>query len=1053
MSNFGKIKTVYCKDFVTYSECVFRPSEYLNVIIGPNGSGKSTLVSAIVLCLGGEPKLLARSHFIRDYVKNGRSSAKICIEIYAERRHEGNSSDLKTVEFSRKFDKNNKSEFCINGRPYSHRDYLKAISKFNIQINNLCQFLPQDRVQDFAKMNPKEILANTISSVCNVEIVEGFEKLKELQNNEESSQSNHQKLVKKLAESKNRVNELNEELNRFNIRKETEAKLTACNVKKLKLETDELSTNIEESSKDWKLAETVLANYVKENKTIEAKQKELNNLATELTLHDEKQGADFKQAETNKAKILTKIEQLKAKIINEKIEFQKRKRDRAEREKNLQNDLQLLEVCVQDLKNLRVECSTDLEQANACNQSIEVYKADLKRLNQNHVRLNQKLEEYRPQIAHLKQQIEKLENVADQKLLFLQRKFPDVCEAIKWIEANESSFEAPVYKPIMLELNVRNPDHTKYLENTVAFRDFLAFSCESKKDISRLISELCVKRKLNVNIVQAPSNVTFVPDIPIENLRRYGFEAYLIDLVDGPHAVLGYLCSLFKLQNIPIGGDSVKEFIEQVPDNITVYFGGNVRYHVSTSRYSGEKIFSQMQIETINVLSSIDVQQIEQKKNRLNEFGRDIDSIRNRRTSLEAEMRKKELLYKQEKDKLGEINSRKCELSGKTEEFQKRKDRISDLKNQLKDPVQESDLKQNVAKYVKEMMSYQMAKVKALSILQKTIANKARSQARWHVFNTEKDAFSDTINTFLEKKKSAEDKVSLIKAKCESFKSKHQKKQQEIKRLTNESDPRKKNSENYQFYCDLPDCYEELKGLINDFSGRLDCMDNVNSEILREHENKLREISLIEQEIENVLKSSENRSAEIQTIYNNWFPAIAKVIETINKHFGDFMQSMGYVGEVKLMRKDVVSKSCCIFNVNEFLLWVSVLQYDFESFGIEILVQYRQNVPLQTLNRHVQSGGERAVAIAAFTLSMQHINHVPFRCVDEINQGMDARNERRIFDMLVDETTKTGCSQYFFVTPKILRNLKTHERLSVHLVFNGRMIESKDAFEFVIPTV
>lgn len=68
----------------------------------------------------------------------------------------------------------------------------------------------------------------------------------------------------------------------------------------------------------------------------------------------------------------------------------------------------------------------------------------------------------------------------------------------------------------------------------------------------------------------------------------------------------------------------------------------------------------------------------------------------------------------------------------------------------------------------------------------------------------------------------------------------------------------------------------------------------------------------------------------------------------------------------------------------------------------------------------MQSGGERAVAIAVYTLSMQHITHVPFRCVDEINQGMDARNERKVFDMLVEETTKTDRAQYFFVTPKVI---------------------------------
>lgn len=43
------------------------------------------------------------------------------------------------------------------------------------------------------------------------------------------------------------------------------------------------------------------------------------------------------------------------------------------------------------------------------------------------------------------------------------------------------------------------------------------------------------------------------------------------------------------------------------------------------------------------------------------------------------------------------------------------------------------------------------------------------------------------------------------------------------------------------------------------------------------------------------------------------------------------------------------------------------------------------------------------------------------RCVDEINQGMDPTNERRIFDMLVKETAQPGKSQFFFVTPKVIQ--------------------------------
>lgn len=40
-------------------------------------------------------------------------------------------------------------------------------------------------------------------------------------------------------------------------------------------------------------------------------------------------------------------------------------------------------------------------------------------------------------------------------------------------------------------------------------------------------------------------------------------------------------------------------------------------------------------------------------------------------------------------------------------------------------------------------------------------------------------------------------------------------------------------------------------------------------------------------------------------------------------------------------------------------------------------------------------------------------------CVDEINQGMDPTNERKIFNLLVNQTAQHGQSQYFFVSPKV----------------------------------
>ena len=67
---------------------------------------------------------------------------------------------------------------------------------------------------------------------------------------------------------------------------------------------------------------------------------------------------------------------------------------------------------------------------------------------------------------------------------------------------------------------------------------------------------------------------------------------------------------------------------------------------------------------------------------------------------------------------------------------------------------------------------------------------------------------------------------------------------------------------------------------------------------------------------------------------------------------------------------------------------------DFDKYGIDIYVKFRENVAMSKLDPFTQSGGERSVSTALYMLALQHLTKVPFRCVDEINQGMDAKNER-----------------------------------------------------------
>ncbi|KAJ2026860.1 Structural maintenance of chromosomes protein 5 [Coemansia sp. S610] len=110
---------------------------------------------------------------------------------------------------------------------------------------------------------------------------------------------------------------------------------------------------------------------------------------------------------------------------------------------------------------------------------------------------------------------------------------------------------------------------------------------------------------------------------------------------------------------------------------------------------------------------------------------------------------------------------------------------------------------------------------------------------------------------------------------------------------------------------------------------------------------------------------------------------------------------------------------------------------DYDSWGIEIRVAFRKNEALQALDNHRQSGGERAVSTILYLQALQTLVAAPFRVVDEINQGMDERNERLVHSLIVDSACQQGSSQYFLITPKLLPDLDYHPLMKVLCIFNG----------------
>uniref|UniRef100_A0A0E0L6N5 Structural maintenance of chromosomes protein 5 n=1 Tax=Oryza punctata TaxID=4537 RepID=A0A0E0L6N5_ORYPU len=154
----GNIVEIELCNFMTYDHLTCRPGPRLNLVVGPNGSGKSSLVCAIALALAADPAILGRAASVAAFVKRGEDSGHVKISL------RGNTPDHKLC-ITRKIDTNNKSEWQLDGTTVPKKEVIDLIKKFNIQVNNLTQFLPQDRVCEFAKLTPIQLLEETEKAV------------------------------------------------------------------------------------------------------------------------------------------------------------------------------------------------------------------------------------------------------------------------------------------------------------------------------------------------------------------------------------------------------------------------------------------------------------------------------------------------------------------------------------------------------------------------------------------------------------------------------------------------------------------------------------------------------------------------------------------------------------------------------------------------------------------------------------------------------------------------------------------------------------------------
>lgn len=160
----GSILRIRMHNFLTYEDAEVTPGPRLNMVVGPNGSGKSTILCAVSLGLGAGKKNLERAGSLGDFVMRDKDKGWVEITLKSARGG-GNVKIRRDLERG-----NDKSKWRLDDQPTTQTQVHEVVKKLGIDTENLCTFLPQEKVGKFTEMNAQELLVETERSLTDMDL-------------------------------------------------------------------------------------------------------------------------------------------------------------------------------------------------------------------------------------------------------------------------------------------------------------------------------------------------------------------------------------------------------------------------------------------------------------------------------------------------------------------------------------------------------------------------------------------------------------------------------------------------------------------------------------------------------------------------------------------------------------------------------------------------------------------------------------------------------------------------------------------------------------------
>ncbi|CAL8323354.1 unnamed protein product [Merluccius merluccius] len=1008
----GSILRITMKNFLTYEHAVVYPGSNLNMIVGANGTGKSSIVCAICLGLGGKTAILGRGDKVGLYVKRGFRKGSIEIEL---------SKNGGNVVINREINTENQSAWTLNRKPSSQKAVEEEVKALQIQVSNLCQFLPQEKVGEFAKMSKIELLEATEKSVGPPEMFTYHCELKNFRGRERELENivNEKASFLEKAKQRNERNKL--DVNRYYEKKRHLDMIELLEKKKPGVEYLAAVQELESVKKDRDEAKKHLSSLKQTHAPMRMKIQLINSKLQPIEAQIKTKTTDLREASQKCKQKRDQLDRKQRDIEDIKQALNLKHTEKEDHEKRIANTRRIIDDLKTELAKVGEQPDV-LPRIDAINVELKGNQEDRVRLEGEKADIRNEKDNMIAESRMFARRLNDMNNMMKAKEDKLKGRHKDTYTAIQWLRQNRQLFNGNVHEPMLLVLNVKDPRFAMYVECHIPFNDLRGFVFEKREGMETFMKEVRDKLNLKVNSILAPavSCANMPPSRPIESLRRFGFYSYLREMFDAPDEVMSYLCHQYKVHDVPVGTAQTKAMIKKVIEEpyLKIIYTADERYTVKKSVYSNYVSTSNSMLRAPRFLTiAVDAderrqleQQIRDCEGRINALDERLREVQLNISTLER--RDNEL--REEKKRLLEQKGKKRQLEQKIATKQdslKQMERNSiDLKKfEEETKAKISAVNAEKVPIVGELMS--QIKLRATLSMDKVLLTLETLGLNAEKTHLEKDFREREVElrTSADAVTRLDDKKNQLRENCKSL-------MMRVRRICNLEPGGNVPAELQAAFKKLPDSLDELDALLNEERSRAECFTGLSENVVEEYNRREQEIQNLEKELSDQSDALNSYRLNISEAKERWLNPLRQLIGQINEKFSDFFRSMQCVGEVDLH---------------------SEKEEEYDKYGIRIRVKFHNGTQLHELTAHHQSGGERSVSTMLYLMALQELNRCPFRVVDEINQGMDPINERRVFDIVVRTACKETTSQYFFITPKLLQDLQYAEEMTVLCIHNG----------------